>query len=290
MKAIRITQQPPRPSDIALASLSKIVSEAQSAPAHHWIDTQITGLLRYAVEFLKAGQWDDAFNNVEKALAKEEKQNNGRDFAARFSEALIQLRDLVTHEANNTTQKESLKKELATKKESKDEPTTRSGGYVPLAGVQRGTVESPALVNQGADVQRSLGVAASSDPQEVVRSLVREETRADTLQPQHPAPTAPRPQRSGTPRTEDRADDQRRKEQTPDHPYLIAQKKREARSLYWQAIADRDEKEIERQARACRELGLTEVLEETRAQLGRIEEEVLREPRRIAVQAWEGSR
>jgi len=132
----------------ALAPLAKIVDQAQRAPAYHWLDTQIVGLIRYAVEALRQGLWDFAFDNAEKALKKEEARNNGRVFALRFSEELIQLRDRVTHDDRGVAQVVSLKAEIAEKKDG-----GAPASYLAYA-VSRGPVPSVAMYQFGKQKER----------------------------------------------------------------------------------------------------------------------------------------
>jgi hypothetical protein len=158
------TPQPPRPSPADLAPLVAIYEEADRAGSHHWQVTQRNGLLHYAIEFLRAGQWDRAEDNCEKALKREEEA--GGDYAARFAEVLIKLKDKATHKSNGAALKVSLKVELSTKKETPHGITngTNSGVEVAQEESQPEHLAAPRQAQRGDldAVHRASGVATPS--------------------------------------------------------------------------------------------------------------------------------
>jgi hypothetical protein len=235
----------------ALAPLAKIVDQAQRAPAYHWLDTQIVGLIRYAVEALRQGLWDFAFDNAEKALKKETARNNGRDFALKFSEELIKLRDRVTHDDRGAAQVVSLREEIKEKKERKD-------------GRQE-------LLREITEEPGSHHTAPCSAMAKSTQPIRQAEPNQEAL-----ALVEPRDSRA-------RAANESLVERPSEDPQLRSQ----LRSAYWDAILSRDPTRIWLIAGACRDAGLSDLLETTKKQLTEDLHPLLREARRVACEVWE---
>lgn len=135
-------------------------------------------------------------------------------------------------------------------------------------------------------------VAAATKPEEPVflvsRMTPEQEAEAIRLlqeeDEEEPAPIeeidpTPAPYREGAaPQTET----------TPDHPWVVAAKRRRLIQAYWDAIITRKEEDIFLAVKACKEMGLSEVYTETLWQLEqRPLEPEHRAARLVAKEAWE---
>ena len=100
------------------------------------------------------------------------------------------------------------------KGKASNEPTTRSGNGVSLAGVQGETMEDHEHQDLTPALSRALAPVAIADSKSLVRSsgeLQQDSaTGANGAEPEHPAPAAPRPERRRAARTAHRSNDRGR--------------------------------------------------------------------------------